>query len=73
MAVPTTRAGLQTRALALRVEAAELAQGATTLSAGLDGGTEAQKRHCSGLAHRIGLVDKELKHAGVTDAIYGVA
>jgi hypothetical protein len=73
MAVPTTRSALQTRALALRVEAAELAQGATILSGGSDGSTTDQKRHCSGLAHRLAQVDKELKHAGVTDTIYGVA
>jgi hypothetical protein len=73
MAVPTTRASLQTRALALRVEADELARGATILSGGSDGGTAEQQRHCSGLAHLLSLVDKELKHAGVTDTIYGVA
>jgi len=73
MAVPTTRAALQTRAVALRVEAAELAAGAITLAGGSDGGTGDQKRHCSGLAHRVALVDKELKAAGVADVIYGVA
>jgi hypothetical protein len=73
VAIPTTRAALQTRALAHRIEASELAQGANILSGGSDGGTETQKRHCSGLAHRLAQEDKALKHAGVTDAIYGVA
>jgi hypothetical protein len=43
------------------------------LSGGSDGGTTDQKRHCSGLARRLAQVDKELKHAGITDVIYGVA
>ena len=53
MAIPTTRAALQTRALALRVEAAELAQGAYILQDGTDAGTADQRRHCAGLASRL--------------------
>jgi len=73
MAVPTTRSALQTRAAALRVEAAELARGAHSLAGGLDGGTDEQKRHAAALEHRLSLVDKELQPAGVSAHLSGVA
>jgi hypothetical protein len=69
MAVPTTRAGLSTRALAVRIELAELAAGATTLAGGLDGGTQRQKDACAGLAQRLDQDAKALSHQVVSDTI----
>ena len=46
---------------------AELANGATKIAGGLDGGTAAQKGAASGLAHRLSLINKELQPQVVSD------
>jgi hypothetical protein len=69
VAVPTTRAALQTRATAVRTELRELADGARVLAGGLDAGTARQKDACDGLAHRFDLAAQELSHQVVSDTI----
>jgi hypothetical protein len=73
MANPVTRSALQTRALAVRVELRELADGARVLAGGLDAGTQRQRDACDGLVHRFDEAAQDLAPAGVTDTIYGVA
>jgi hypothetical protein len=69
MANPVTRAALQTRATAVRVELRELADGARVLAGGLDGGTQRQKDACDGLAHRFDEAAQDLAPSGVSDTI----
>jgi hypothetical protein len=67
MAVPTTRAALKTRTLAVIVELGELHQGAHTLAGGSDGGTAAQLSACGAIKTRLRGAHKEFLAAGVTD------
>jgi hypothetical protein len=73
MAVPTTRASLETRTVAVIVELGELAAGAHTLSGGSDGGTSAQLSACGAIKTRLRGAHKEFLAAGVTDVVHAIS
>jgi hypothetical protein len=68
VALPTTRAGLQTRVTALIVEVGELFAGAHNLAGGLDAGTERQKDAARAIEVRLRAVAKELSPQVVRDS-----
>lgn len=69
MANPTTRSGLATRIVALKVELAELQAGALNLAGGLDAGSATNKDACYGIAKRVGQESKAWQAAGASALI----
>jgi hypothetical protein len=69
MAEPTTRSGLATRIVALKVELAELHAGALKLDGGLDAGSAINKDAAHGIAKRVALESKGWQAAGASALI----
>jgi hypothetical protein len=73
VAIPTTRADLETRSLAVITELGELSAGAHNLSFGTDGGTSAQQAACGAIKVRHRAAHKEYLAQGVRDVIHGIS